>query len=115
MHDVVFKILTTLQWQQLQATGRLGGSPDDLRDGFIHLSTAPQLPGTLAKHFAGQTGLICVAIETVELGAGLRWEPSREGQLFPHFHGTLHLTAVSGHQPCDPVPPAPSANPEPPA
>lgn len=61
----------------------------DLKDGYIHLSTATQVSETARKHFSGQEGLIVVAFEAEALGDGLVWEPSRGGALFPHYYGAL--------------------------
>jgi beta-hydroxylase len=94
-----WKILTAPEWAAFQATGLFEGAPADLRDGFIHLSAADQVEGTLAKHFAGQTGLVLVEIDLGALGDGLRWEESRGGALFPHFYGALPLEAVGAVRP----------------
>jgi uncharacterized protein (DUF952 family) len=75
------------------------GSPDDLRDGFIHFSTAEQTPGTFEKYFAGETGLVLVSVDTRALGSALKWEPSRGGALFPHLYGDLGLDAVLWSRP----------------
>ena len=66
----------------------------DRRDGFIHLSTHGQLAGTLERHFAGETGLIVLEIAADRLDAGLKWEPSRDGALFPHLYGVVPLDAI---------------------
>jgi len=94
MTELVYKILTRPQWSILQKTREFSGSPDDLRDGFVHLSTLEQLPGTLAKHFAGQTDLVLVEVPVRALGPALRWELSRGGALFPHLYGVLRLADV---------------------
>ena len=67
---------------------------DDARDGFIHLSTASQVPETARKHFIGQRALFLVEIDDEALGASLRWERSRNDELFPHLYGELDLGAV---------------------
>nr|AHZ45684.1 DUF952 protein [uncultured bacterium] len=95
MTTCVFKILRRAEWQAAQRRGAFSGSPDDARDGFIHLSTFEQLPGTLAKHFAGESGLVLLEIATDSVRAALKWEPSRGGALFPHLYGDLPLSAVS--------------------
>ena len=69
-------------------------SPADRADGFIHLSTAEQLPGTATRHYAGRSDLRLVAVDLAALGDSVRWEPSRGGDLFPHIHGDLPLTAA---------------------
>ena len=91
---LVYKVLRPAEWREAQARGVIAGSPDDLRDGFIHLSTHSQLEGTLARHFAGETGLVVLEIAADRVEAGLKWEPSRGGALFPHFYGVLPLDAV---------------------
>ena len=60
---------------------------------FIHLSARPTR-GTLLRHFAGETGLIALEIAADRLGAGLKWEPSRDGALFPHLYDALPLDAI---------------------
>jgi uncharacterized protein (DUF952 family) len=94
MHEVIYKVMEAGEWREAQAVGVYHGSADDARDGFIHLSTADQLPGTLAKHFAGQDGLVLVAVDAAALGEKLVWEPSRRGDLFPHLYGALPTDAA---------------------
>jgi beta-hydroxylase len=91
-----FKILTGEEWARFQADGRFEGSPVDRADGFIHLSAADQVESTLARHFAGQTGLVLAEVELGALGETVRWEESRGGALFPHVYGVLPLAAVAG-------------------
>jgi uncharacterized protein (DUF952 family) len=89
-----FKILTADQWVQFQADGVFHGAPVDLDDGFIHLSAADQVQGTLDKHFSGQSGLVIAEIDLDALGSLVRWEVSRGGALFPHAYGDLPLSTV---------------------
>lgn len=99
MADVIYKICTEQAFSEARAHGRLRGSSDDLRDGFIHLSTAEQLIGTLEKHFAGRSGLMLLAIDAGRLGDDLRWEPSRGGELFPHLYAPLEMDRVLSAEP----------------
>lgn len=91
---LIYKILRNGEWQAFQRNGRTEGAPVDLADGYIHLSTAQQAPGTAAKHFAGEDGLWLVALDAEALGDGLRWEPSRGGALFPHLYRPLQLAEI---------------------
>ena len=91
-----FKILTADQWAQFQADGIFHGAPVDLADGYIHLSTADQLQGTLDKHFGGQVGLVIAEVDLNALGDTIKWEISRGGALFPHIYGPLPMAAVVG-------------------
>ena len=96
-----FKVLTTDQMQMLLAEGTFAGAPIDLADGYIHLSSAEQLAETVAKHFAEQSGLHIAAVDLARLGALVRWEKSRGGQLFPHIYGALPFSAVTAHCPLE--------------
>jgi uncharacterized protein (DUF952 family) len=94
--QTAYKILTADQWAQFQADGVFMGAPIDLADGYIHLSAADQLAETLAKHFAGQSGLVIAEVDLATLGATVTWEVSRGGALFPHIYGPLPMAAVTG-------------------
>jgi uncharacterized protein (DUF952 family) len=96
---IIYKICDQESWRAAVAAGQYRGSAVDQRDGFIHFSTAEQLAETAAKHFAGQTDLILVAVDGDALGAHLKWEPSRGGALFPHLYAALPLTAVRWSRP----------------
>ena len=96
---IAYKVLTAPQMADLLARGRFAGAPVDLADGFIHLSTEAQLPGTLEKHFAGQSDLRLAAVDLALLGDAVRWEISRGGDLFPHIYAALPLSAVVARGP----------------
>jgi uncharacterized protein (DUF952 family) len=83
----IYKITPASAWREAERQGVYRGSADDMRDGYIHFSTA---------YYAGQTGLFLVAIDADVLGDALRWEPSRNDELFPHLYGDLDLGAVTG-------------------
>lgn len=92
MRQIVYKIATVLDWRQAETSGHYNGSADDVRDGFIHLSSQSQLAGTLEKHFKGKTDLVLVAFEEDKLAPHLKREPSRGGELFPHYYGRLAVS-----------------------
>lgn len=91
---LIYKILTSDQWNALQAQGETQGAPVDISDGFIHFSTAAQAAETAARHFAGQDGLWLASLQVDTLGAALRWEESRGGALFPHLYAPLRLADI---------------------
>jgi uncharacterized protein (DUF952 family) len=95
----IYKICSAGLWREAEDKGFLQGSPDDVRDGFIHFSTAAQLAETGARHFAGQTDLVLVSVDATALGDALRYEPSRGGDLFPHLYGPLPVAAVAWARP----------------
>lgn len=86
---VIYKICGQAEWTAAVAQGVYRGSPDDLRDGFIHFSAAEQVRGTAAKWFAGRLDLVLIALDPRSLGPQLRYEASRGGALFPHLYAEL--------------------------
>jgi uncharacterized protein (DUF952 family) len=94
MTQLIYKIEEHAVWVAAQAADIYHGSPLDLTDGFIHLSTADQVRETAAKWFTGRTGLVLAHIKVDALGDKLKWEVSRGGALFPHLYGPLHLSAL---------------------
>jgi uncharacterized protein (DUF952 family) len=85
----VFKVVPRPAWEDACRRGAFGGSADDVRDGYIHLSTREQIAGTLAKHFRNKHDLLLIQYETRVLGEPLRWEVSRGGDVFPHLYSAL--------------------------
>lgn len=101
MSELIYHMCRHDEWQAAQANGAYAGSSQDVADGFIHFSTAAQVRASAAKHRAGQTGLVLLGVDPDALGAALKWEPSRGGQLFPHLYGSLPVTAVVHADPVD--------------
>jgi uncharacterized protein (DUF952 family) len=97
----VYKICPASLWRVVERAGVFRGSEVDIRDGFIHFSSAAQVAETAAKHFAGQRDLLLLRVDAAMLGDRLKWEPSRGGALFPHLYGDLDLKAVTK---VDPLP-----------
>lgn len=91
---LIYKVAEASAWNAALSAGNFAGSADDVRDGFVHLSAAHQVAGTLAKHFAGRRDLVIAAVETDRLGATLKWEVSRGGDKFPHLYEPLSVAAV---------------------
>lgn len=93
--DPIFHICAETDWREAQRAGVYHGSAKARVDGFLHLSTAAQLLGSLAKHFPDPTGFVILTVRTAALGAvDLRWEPARGGALFPHIYSDMPLAAV---------------------
>jgi uncharacterized protein (DUF952 family) len=95
----IYKICERALWREAELDQEFRGAPVDARDGFIHFSTAAQLAETAAKHFAGASDLMLVAVDAGALGEELRWEISRGGDRFPHLYAPLPLAAVRWARP----------------
>ena len=91
---IIYKVVERDEWASATAVGVFRGSAVDLQDGFIHLSTAQQLRETVAKHFVGQQNLLLLGVNAEKVAATLKWETSRNGELFPHIYGDLPISAV---------------------
>ena len=59
----IYHICRRDEWEKAQASGRYGGSTQDVADGFIHFSTAAQVAESAARHRAGQRGLVLLAVD----------------------------------------------------
>ena len=90
--SLIYKICDVDLWEKAQAEGQFTGAEIDLKDGFIHFSTAEQLVETLALHFEGVKNLLLLTIDGSRLD--LKWEPARNGSLFPHLYDILPLSEV---------------------
>jgi uncharacterized protein (DUF952 family) len=91
---LIYKLVPAALWRAAEALAAFDGAPVDIADGFIHFSTGAQVRETAAKHFAGQRDLLLVTVEAERLGEALRFEPSRGGNLFPHFYAPLQLADI---------------------
>ena len=95
MTAVAFKLVDAAEWEGSRAGGAYAGSALDLKDGFIHLSTAEQLSETARRHYVGRDDLVLATVDLSGLGQALKYEPSRGGDLFPHLYGPLPFSAVT--------------------
>ena len=93
MSELIFKIVPRAEWQA--DSGDYHGSAHDKADGFLHFSTASQLPETLRRYYAAQDDLMLVAVDSKALGAALKWEYSQSrGEDFPHLYAPLSPDAI---------------------
>lgn len=89
---LIFKIVPQALWSEAERSGAFTGAPVDLKDGYIHFSTAAQARETARLHFAGQDDLLLAAFDSEVFGDALRWEASRGGDLFPHLYAPLPVS-----------------------
>jgi uncharacterized protein (DUF952 family) len=91
---IAFRLAAPEEWAAAMAAGAFTGSEHDVRDGFIHLSAAGQVAGTLTKYYADQERLVLAEIDLDALGETVKWEKSRGGADFPHIYGDIPSAAV---------------------
>ena len=96
--ELIFKVVPRAEWES--ESGDYQGSAHDKADGFLHFSTATQLPETLRLYYAGQDDLMLVAVDAGALGAALKWEhSSSRGEDFPHLYAPLSCEAIKWARP----------------
>jgi uncharacterized protein (DUF952 family) len=85
-------IATPDEWDEAQRRGTV--APTSLAaEGFVHCSTRRQVPGTLARHFAGAGPLVLLQLDPGAVEASLRWE-GQPGEEFPHVYAAIPVAAV---------------------
>lgn len=94
---IFLHVTTSDAWELAQARGSYTHK-SLYTEGFIHGSTRAQVAGTLARHFAGQTGLVALVIDGTRLTSVLKWEDVR-GERYPHVFGPIDLDAVVDVEP----------------
>ena len=98
MHKSIFKIFRLSEWTAFHEAGTFHGSPDDLRDGFIHLSAADQVEGVLDRYFGGETSIVVAEFKLGTATETLRWEASTSGDEYPHVYGKLTTSMIAQSQ-----------------
>ncbi len=97
MNKKVYKILTYDEWQLSKEKGFIK-TDLDIKDGFVHLSTATQLTGTLYYYFTDLDSLMLIQFSAEELGKDLIFEePFPEGNRngkFPHYYSKLTMDKI---------------------
>lgn len=100
----IYHIISESDWQLAQEQGIY--HPESLdTEGFIHLSTAEQVPGTVERYYAGRTDLLLLHVDESCLSAELRYETTAGRGPYPHLYGELELSAVVRTRPLDPEAP----------
>lgn len=97
----IYKVASREIYEASLAAGSFTGQPIDLKDGYIHFSSAAQLGETIRLYFAGLADQVLFQVPVAPLGETLKWEASRGGDLFPHLFATLPMSAVSNMTPLD--------------
>ena len=93
----VCKIMTPEEWEESIAAGKayVAVSEADLRDGYLHCSSADQVPGTLAKWYGAMDSVVVASVDIAKLDSEVKWEPNAVGELFPHIYGPIGPEAVA--------------------
>ena len=98
LDNQIYKVLTPNEWEKARASGVII-TELDIKDGFIHLSTAAQLNATLFLYFAKEESVVLLQVDHSQTHDRIKFEApipagNRSG-LFPHYYGDLNIDAVS--------------------
>jgi uncharacterized protein (DUF952 family) len=89
----IYHIVPTAVWSRALQEARY--KPASLKaEGFIHCSTFEQILETAKVHFAAHEDLVVVSLIEKHVKDDLKWEPSRDGALFPHLYAEWPWGAV---------------------
>ena len=86
---LIYHICRRQDWQSAQESGIYHGGVVDRADGFLHFSTAQQVAESAGRHLSQVADLVLIIVDANDFGPALKWEPSREGKLFPHLYSYL--------------------------
>jgi uncharacterized protein (DUF952 family) len=94
--DSIYKILTPVEWQNFQQSGRFIGTAFDQKDGFIHACFEHQIEFILNRFFSGQEPVVLkLNPSKFPASATLKVEAATSGEHYPHIYGELNLDAVA--------------------
>lgn len=107
MTEPLFHLISRPDWD---AVGDLYAPPSLTTEGFVHLSTSAQVPGTATMFYADVPDLLVLEVSVPADDPRLRWEESigpRGLELFPHFHAPIPRALITAADPwAEPVDPA---------
>jgi uncharacterized protein (DUF952 family) len=81
----LYKILPSSAQPPTPLLSALPLSPLDAADGYIHLSTATQMPATANRFFANEATLYILKVEYTRVAADIKWEEAKSG-IFAHLY-----------------------------
>ena len=70
----------------------------DARDGYVHLSTSEQLPGTLSRFYGSDDTVQLIKVDYKRLSSFkiVKWEQASSGGVYPHLYAILEGGYVIG-------------------
>ena len=91
--SLIYHIVPAIVWKEYESKSEYEATSLKT-EGFIHLSQKEQVAGTLNRYYQNAMDLLLLHVETDKLTHELKYEPSTNGELFPHLYGPLNKDAV---------------------
>ena len=86
--NYVYRIFRKEELEEFRKSKLFRGNELDINSGFIHLCTDKQIRETINKYFKTEQTYI-VKFKISDLEDSLKWEKSRNDEIFPHYYGML--------------------------
>ena len=100
---LIYHIATAADWEQARRVGRYTTSTRGrtlAEEGFIHASTAEQVPLVADAYYRDAPDLVLLVIDTERVRPELRYEQvPGQADPYPHIYGPLNLDAVTETRP----------------
>lgn len=90
---MIYHLTTPADWEK-SLTEDFHEADSLSQEGFIHCSTKEQILPTAQLHFTDGETLVVLGIVEKRVKSILKWEHSRNGELFPHIYGKIPLSAI---------------------
>ena len=90
----VYRVMLNNEWDEFKKKKKFFGNKLDIQSGFIHLSTKSQIKNTIEKYYKNEDSVIIFKINVKDIAKNLKWEISRNNQLFPHLYGFINFIDV---------------------
>ena len=91
--NYVYRVFRKEELDEFRKNKLFRGNELDINSGFIHLCTNQQIKETIKKYFKTEQTYI-VKFKISDLEDSLRWEKSRNDEIFPHYYGTLESRLI---------------------
>ena len=91
---MIYKIFRRSDYEDFLKAQKTKGALIDLKDGYIHFSTADTVEETANLHFADEDDIFLLKAHAEHFGDALKWEVSRGGVKFPHLYRELEIDHI---------------------
>ena len=91
--NFVYRVFRKEELEEFRKSKLFRGNELDISSGFVHLSTEQQIKETINKYFKTEQTYI-VKFKISDLEDSLKWEKSRNDEIFPHYYGMLESRLI---------------------
>ena len=91
--NYVYRVFRKEELEEFRKNKLFLGNELDINSGFIHLCTDQQIKETINKYFKTEQTYI-VKFKISDLEDSLKWEKSRNDEIFPHYYGMLESRLI---------------------